>query len=92
MVVIQPDDIRSKAVPLYQLLTIGRRDRSGDFCPGARLTRDQAIVVIGVTLAIRIHFEGNGALRTAITDLSEMDAAALHWIVQHMPADGSATQ
>ena len=48
---IEPDDIRSKAVPLYQLLTIGRRDRSGDFCPGAGLARNQALTVIGSVLS-----------------------------------------
>ena len=48
--VSDPNEIRSKAVPLYQLLTAGRLDRSGDFCRGAGLRRDQALTVIGAVL------------------------------------------
>lgn len=75
-----PNEIRSKAVPLYQLLTVGRLDRSGDFCPGARLDRDQALSVLAWALA---DYEDG---------LAQNDASALDWISRHMPADGSVPQ
>ena len=75
---IAAQDIRSRVIPLYELLTYGRVDQSGDFCVGAHLTRDQALF-IAVTVC-----------RSAEDELSVMDASAIDWIAHNMPADGSS--
>ena len=78
MSMIPAQDIRSRVIPLYELLTYGRMDQSGDFCEGAHLTRDQALL-IAVTVC-----------RSAEDELPAMDAAAIDWIARNMPADGSS--
>ncbi len=73
---VDAHEIRSKAVPLYQLLTVGRLDKSGDFCEGAHLRRDQALMVAKYVLC-------------GERGLQDEDAAALTWIAAFMPADGT---
>lgn len=65
---------RSKAVPLYELLTYGRMDKSGDFCKGAHLTRTQALNIILFTLS---------------DNITEDDVEVMKWISDNMPEDGS---
>jgi hypothetical protein len=82
---IAVEDIRSKAVPLYELLTYGRMDQSGDFCEGARLSRDKALAVIMFVMSIRIDRDDN----VFNFELAPHDRAAIAWIKEHMPKDGS---
>lgn len=45
---------RIDAKGIFELLTIGRKDKSGDFTPGCGLSAGQALILMDLTYLIKI--------------------------------------